>query len=133
MTKVIINGTFDIVHLGHLHLLQYARSFPDSYVYVLIDGDDRVKLLKGQDRPINNEYERKFLLESLKFVDRVDLFYSDEELEELIKAYDPDVMVKGSDYKNRPIIGADYCKKIAFYDYISGYSTTKKIQSIVDR
>lgn len=133
MTKVVVNGTFDIVHLGHLKLLEYARSFSNSYVLVLTDSDRRIKQLKGNDRPINNEYERCSLLFALKYVDRVETFDSDEELIKLIKDFEPDVMVKGSDYQDKPIIGADYCKQIKFYDRLGNYSTTNKIQDIAHR
>jgi len=131
--KVIVNGTFDILHLGHLRLLQYARSFPDSYVYVLIDSDRRVKEIKGPDRPVHNEYERSSFLFALKAVDRVDVFDTDQELVDYIKNYAPDVMVKGSDYRNKPIIGAGFCKQIKFYDRLERYSTTNKIQDIINR
>lgn len=133
MKKVIVNGTFDILHLGHLRLLEYARSFPESYVYVLIDSDRRVRELKGKDRPIHNEYERASFLFALKSVDRVDVFDTDQELVNYIKNFEPDVMVKGSDYKDKPIIGAEYCKEIKFYDRLEKYSTTNKIQDIIDR
>lgn len=133
MSKVIVNGTFDILHLGHLRLLQYARSISGSYVYVLIDSDRRVKELKGNSRPVHNEYERASLLAALKAVDRVDIFDTDDELINYIKTFDPDIMVKGSDYKNKTIIGAEYCKKIIFYDRLEKYSTTNKIQDIVNR
>ena len=133
MTKVVVNGTFDIIHLGHLKLLQYARSFPNSYVLVLTDSDRRIKQLKGNDRPVNTEYERCSLLFALKYVDRVETFDSDQELIDLIKGFEPDVMVKGSDYQGKPIIGAEYCKEIKFYDRLGNYSTTNKIQDIADR
>jgi rfaE bifunctional protein nucleotidyltransferase chain/domain len=133
MTKVVVNGTFDIIHLGHLRLLDYARSLPNSYVLVLADSDRRIKQLKGNDRPINNEYERCSLLFALKSVDRVETFDSDEELIKLIKNFEPDVMVKGSDYRGQPIIGAEYCKEIKFYDRLGNYSTTNKIQDIAHR
>jgi len=133
MKKVIVNGTFDILHLGHLRLLEYARSFPDSYVYVLIDSDRRVKEIKGPDRPVHNEYERSSFLFALKAVDRVDVFDTDQELVDYIKNYAPDVMVKGSDYRNKPIIGAEFCKEIKFYDRLERYSTTNKIQDIINR
>ena len=80
MTRVVVNGTFDIIHLGHLRLLDYARSLPNSYVLVLTDSDRRIKQLKGNDRPINNEYERCSLLFALKSVDRVETFDTDHEL-----------------------------------------------------
>lgn len=133
MKKVIVNGTFDILHLGHLRLLEYARSFPESYVYVLIDSDRRVRELKGNDRPIHNEYERASFLFALKSVDRVDVFDTDQELRDYIKNYAPDVMVKGSDYKGKPIIGSEHCKEIKFYDRLERYSTTNKIQDIINR
>lgn len=131
--KIIINGTFDIIHLGHLHLLSYARSIINSYVYVLIDSDRRVRELKGPKRPFNSEYERASLLFSLKYVDRVDIFDSAEELENIIKNFHPDLMIKGSDYKDSHIIGSQYCKEIKFYDRLEKYSSTKKIQDIIDR
>ena len=133
MIKIIVNGSFDIVHLGHIRLLQYAKSFPSAYVYVLIDTDRRIKELKGTDRPINTEYERATLLSELKLVDRVDIFDTDEELVNLIRNYDPDIMIKGSDYRNKPIIGAEFCKEIRFYDRLERYSTTNKIQDIANR
>jgi D-beta-D-heptose 7-phosphate kinase/D-beta-D-heptose 1-phosphate adenosyltransferase len=133
MTKVVVNGTFDVIHLGHLRLLQTARSYPNSYVLVLIDSDRRVKELKGDDRPIHNEYERATMLWSLKWVDRVEIFDSDQELVNYIKDFDPDVMVKGSDYRDKPIIGSEYCKKIHFYERFKDYSTTKTIQDITNR
>jgi D-beta-D-heptose 7-phosphate kinase/D-beta-D-heptose 1-phosphate adenosyltransferase len=133
MTKVVVNGTFDILHLGHLRLLDYARSLPNSYVLVLTDSDRRIKQLKGNDRPINNEYERCSLLFALKSVDRVETFDTDQELVDLIKGFEPDVMVKGSDYQGKPIIGVEYCKEIKFYDRFKHYSTTNKIKDIIAR
>ena len=133
MTKVVVNGTFDILHLGHLKLLEYARGFPDSYVLVLTDSDRRIKELKGNERPINNEYERSSMLFALKYVDRVEIFETDQELIDLIKRFEPDIMVKGSYYQNKHIIGAEYCKDIKFYDRFKHYSTTDTIQRINKR
>lgn len=133
MTRVVVNGSFDILHMGHLRLLEYARSFPQSYVLVLTDSDRRIKELKGPDRPIHNEYERCSFLFALKAVDRVETFDSDKELENLIREFEPDIMVKGSDYRGKHIIGAEHCKEIKFYDRLEKYSTTNKIQDIINR
>ena len=127
---VFVNGTFDIVHVGHIELLNYAKSLGDHLV-VAIDSDRRVKELKGSSRPINNQFERKLLLENLKAVDEVKIFDSDEDLISIIKQCD--LMVKGSDYEGKPIVGQEVCPKIVFFERINGYSTTEKIQSIVDR
>ncbi len=133
MKRIVVNGSFDVIHVGHLRLLQHARSYIDSYVLVLIDSDRRIAQLKGPDRPVNNEYERASLLAALKYVDRVEIFDSDQELIDYIKDFNPDIMVKGSDYQGRHIIGSEHCKKIVFYDRLEKYSTTQKIQDIINR
>jgi len=129
MKKIIVNGTFDILHVGHIKLLEYAKSLGD-YLTVAIDTDERVRSLKGNQRPINNSYERATMLMALKSVDMVAIFGTDEELIDLISNHD--IMVKGSDYKGIPVIGEQHIKVI-YYERIEEYSTTKKIQSIVDR
>ena len=130
MKKVFVNGTFDILHVGHIALLDYAKSLGDRLV-VGIDSDDRVKLLKGSDRPINSQIERGILLAALKSVDEVFVFDTDDELTSLIQACD--VMVKGSDYRDKPIVGQEICKQIVFFERLNGYSTTNKIQDIANR
>ena len=100
---------------------------------MLFRSDRRIKELKGKNRPINNEYERASFLFALKSVDRVDIFDSDTELITYIKNYEPDIMVKGSDYQGTPIIGSEYCKEIKFYDRLERYSTTQKIHDIINR
>jgi D-beta-D-heptose 7-phosphate kinase/D-beta-D-heptose 1-phosphate adenosyltransferase len=131
MTKIVVNGTFDILHPGHVAMLNYAKSL-GVYLLVLIDSDRRVKELKGDDRPINNQRNRQFLLKNLKAVNDVWIFDSDEELVEKIKLSSPDIMVKGSDYIDRPILGQELVKKIEFYDRTE-HSTTKIIQDIINR
>lgn len=130
MKKVFVNGTFDIVHIGHLSMLEYAKSL-GTELTVAVDSDNRVKTLKGELRPINSQVERAALIASLRVVDNVFIFDTDEELVHLISEHD--LMVKGSDYKDKTIIGADVCKEIVFFDYINGYSTTKKIEDIINR
>lgn len=127
MIKVLVNGTFDIIHIGHLELLNYAKSQGD-YLIVAIDVDERVKRLKGSTRPINNQFERKTLLENLKAVDEVRLFTTDEDLNVMIKECNK--LIKGSDYKGKEIVGSEFCKELIFFDRIEQYSSTKKIETI---
>ena len=130
MKKVFVNGTFDILHRGHLELLTFARDQGD-WLTVAIDSDQRVKQLKGHSRPINSMAERADLLRHLRAVDQVVVFDTDEELITLISQHD--VMVKGSDYQDKHVVGADVCKEIIFFERLNGYSTTEKIQHIVNR
>ena len=132
MKKVFVNGTFDLLHRGHLELLNYAKSLGDK-VYVAIDTDRRVSEKKGPSRPIYNQEERKFFLENLKSVYKVHFFDSDLELETLINFIQPDVMVVGSDWKGKSVIGSMYAAELIFFDRISDYATTKTVQSIIDR
>ncbi len=132
MTKVFVNGTFDLLHRGHLELLNFAKSLGDK-VYVGIDTDRRVSEKKGPTRPIYNQEERKFFLENLKSVYKVNLFDSDFELEAMINFIQPDVMVVGSDWKGKSVIGSMYASKLVFFSRIGDYATTKTIQGIIDR
>ena len=132
MIRIVVNGTFDILHPGHLALLNYAKSL-GAFLLVCIDTDCRVRELKGNSRPVNNEHDRKTLLLNIKAVDQVELFNSTEELIEILKVYQPDVMVKGSDYRDKSIIGRLYCKRIEFFERIHEYSTTNTIQNIIGR
>jgi D-beta-D-heptose 7-phosphate kinase/D-beta-D-heptose 1-phosphate adenosyltransferase len=129
MRKVFVNGTFDILHRGHLELLLFAKEQGD-FLTVAIDVDDRVKQLKGHTRPINNCLDRMYMLQNLRMVDNVVCFGTDDELISLIKQHD--VMIKGADYKDKSIVGEEFID-IIFYDIVNGYSTTKTIQRITDR
>ena len=132
MKRIVVNGTFDILHQGHIRMLNTARSLGD-YLLVCIDTDRRVKELKGESRPIFNQDHRRAMLSNLKAVDQVELFDSNEELETILQLYEPDVMVKGSDWKGESITAQKYCKEIYWYDRIDEYSTTKIIQDIISR
>jgi D-beta-D-heptose 7-phosphate kinase/D-beta-D-heptose 1-phosphate adenosyltransferase len=132
MKTVFVNGSFDILHRGHLELLNFAKSYGD-FLIVAIDSDERIKELKGPTRPITNQDDRSFFLRMLKPVNQVELFSTDEELENLIKGFNPDIMIVGSDYKDKRVIGSEYAKQLKFFERIDGYSTTKIIQSITDR
>lgn len=133
MITVMVNGTFDVLHPGHVALLNTARSYGDHLV-VAIDTDRRVREFKGEKRPINNQNDRRIMLSNLKAVDIVEFFDSKEDLITLMERYKPDVYVKGSDWKHDTECTAhQYCNKVIFYDRIEPYSTTKIIQDITNR
>lgn len=129
MKKVFTNGCFDILHRGHIELLKFCKSL--GRVTVGLNSDISVRQLKGELRPIYNQQDRKFLLESLKYVDEVIIF---DELTpyNLVKEQKPDIIVKGGDYAVEDVVGNDLAKVI-IYDFIDGYSTTKTIERASNR
>ena len=129
MRRVFVNGTFDILHCGHLRLLNYARSLGD-YMLVALDSDARVSENKGPNRPINNLESRLLLMSNLRAVDEVASFDSDQQLCSIIEHYAPDVMVVGGDYKNKTVIGSEYAKELHFFSRIPNHSTTAIIKRI---
>lgn len=131
MKKVFVNGTFDLLHPGHISLLTFAKQQGDLLL-VAIDSDERVKQLKGDSRPILNQDIRKQMLLSLKPVDYCRVFDSAQQLRDLVKHYSPDIMVVGSDYKDKSVIGAEYAKKLLFYSRDLQYSSSKIINTILN-
>ena len=128
MNKLIwVNGCFDVLHRGHIELLQYAKSLGDILL-VGIDADWRVAKAKGDNRPYNNQEDRKFMLESIGCVDRVVIFETDSELKGLIYTLAPDIMVVGSEYRNKIVVGSEYSKQVVFFDRVGDYSTTKILE-----
>jgi D-beta-D-heptose 7-phosphate kinase/D-beta-D-heptose 1-phosphate adenosyltransferase len=102
-----------------------------DHLLVAIDSDRRVKELKGPTRPVNNEYERQEMLRNLRAVDEVKIFDTDQDLIDIISS--ADILVKGSDYQDQSVIGKTHAKQLIFFDRLNGYSTTKKIQDIINR
>tara|TARA_Y100000310_G_scaffold180036_1_gene179952 strand:- start:74 stop:469 length:396 start_codon:yes stop_codon:yes gene_type:complete len=128
MIKIVwTNGCFDILHRGHLEMLKYAKSLGD-YVIVGIDSDDKVAKDKGASRPFNNVEDRKFALKSLKYVDEVVVFDSADKLEIIIRSISPHVMVIGSDWKGKTVIGERFCGELKFFDRVGDYSTTNILE-----
>ena len=130
--RVFVNGTFDLLHPGHISLLNYAKSL-GNYVIVGIDTDDRVREKKGPTRPIYNQEDRGLMLIALEAVDEVTYFDSDESLEALVKEIKPDIMVVGSDWKDKSVIGSYWSSELKFFDRIEKYATSKTVQCIIDR
>ncbi len=130
---VFTNGCFDLLHRGHIDYLSKAKDLGDILI-VGVNTDRSVKMLgKGSSRPITDENARAIIVAALHFVDAVVLF--DEETPEvLIKTVQPDVLVKGSDYRPEDIVGYDIVKKkggeIISIDFLPGYSTTGIVKKI---
>jgi len=132
MKKIFVNGSFDLLHTGHLDMLNYAKSLGD-YLLVAIDTDERIKYNKGSDRPVMPEHIRIAIMKNLKPVDEVKTFGTDEQLINIIRNYSPDIMVKGSDWRGGNIIGGEYCKEIDYFERINDESTTKTIENFINR
>jgi|TARA_B100000900_G_C20316568_1_gene608377 D-beta-D-heptose 7-phosphate kinase/D-beta-D-heptose 1-phosphate adenosyltransferase len=122
-----VNGCFDVLHPGHIEMLKYARSSGD-YLIVAIDSDRKVAEMKGPERPIFPQHDRALMLKAIRYVDVVHIFDTKEDLEQLLESIQPDIMVIGSDWKGKEVVGSQYAKSVRFFDRIGGYSTTKTIQ-----
>lgn len=129
---VFTNGCFDIVHKGHIEYLAQAAALGTKLV-VGLNTDTSVKRLKGKKRPINNQEARAILLSALIFIDKIVLFDEDTPYE-LIKYIQPDILVKGKDYKPEQIVGYDIVKnkggEIITIDLTVGYSTTSILNKL---
>jgi len=128
---VFTNGCFDIIHKGHLGYLHQSKDLGD-YLIVGLNSDDSVKLLKGSDRPINNQNVRAKNLLRLDYVDAV-IIFSEETPEELIKLLLPDILTKGGDYQKNQIAGSNSVikngGKVIILPHLKGYSTTAIINN----
>ena len=125
---VFTNGCFDILHKGHVQYLDKAKSFGDILILGL-NSDASVKALKGDNRPINCEEDRGYILAALESVDYVVLFTEDTPLN-LIQIVQPDVLVKGGDYEGKEVVGSDISKELKLVQFVDGKSTTKTIEKI---
>ena len=119
---VFTNGCFDLLHAGHIYSLEKARSMGD-FLFLGLNSDASVRRLKGPSRPINKAGDRALVLAALQAVDAVVVFGEDTPLK-LIKALRPDILVKGADYRNGTVVGAEYAGKVALIPLLKGRSTT---------
>lgn len=131
MKKIVFtNGCFDILHEGHIKILEFAKSQGDKLI-VGLNSDRSIRRIKGPSRPIVPESSRLAVLKSLKMVDEVILFQEETPLE-LIKKIKPDVLVKGSDYNLDNVVGKEFVKEVVFAPLIDGISTTSIINIYLD-
>ncbi|MGE4456336.1 MAG: D-glycero-beta-D-manno-heptose-7-phosphate kinase [Arcobacteraceae bacterium] len=125
---VFTNGCFDILHRGHVSYLDKAKSLGDVLILGL-NSDASVRRLKGEDRPINHEDDRAFVLAALEAVDFVVIFDEDTPYE-LISALKPNILVKGADYEGKEVVGSDLVDEVKLIEFINGRSTTRTIEKI---
>lgn len=128
------NGCFDILHYGHIKYLEKARRLADILI-VAVNSDSSVKKIKGNGRPVNNQFARVGVLSALSLIDYLVIFNEDTPLK-LIKLIRPDVLIKGGDWKIKTIVGADIVKsyggKVVTIPYLKEYSTTGLIEKITN-
>lgn len=127
------NGCFDVLHGGHIKMLEYCKFLADQcggYVFVGLDSDERIKNRKGKDRPVNSVEDRSYHLSALKYVDFVLPYDTDEELSFLVKSVQPKLMVVGDDYENKHVIGSEHGVEVAFFPKVGGHSSTEIIEKI---
>lgn len=132
---VFTNGCFDIIHGGHIEFLQKAKSLGDILV-VGLNTDQSVKYLKGENRPIKNEKERANILSALKYIDYITLF-NETTPEKLIREIQPDILVKGDDYKIDEVVGREivegYGARVELIPIVEGHSTTNTLTKIIEQ
>jgi D-beta-D-heptose 7-phosphate kinase/D-beta-D-heptose 1-phosphate adenosyltransferase len=125
---VFTNGCFDLLHVGHVRYLEEAKSFGDVLILGL-NSDTSVKALKGENRPINTENDRAYVLAALESVDYV-VTFDDDTPYELIKRVKPDILVKGGDYEGKEVVGSDIAHETRLVQFVEGKSTTSTICKI---
>lgn len=127
MTAGFTNGCFDLFHPGHLHFLKRCRDNCDTLTLAL-DGDERVRRLKGPHRPMQEWMERWGAIRKTGLVHTVIHFDNDADLVTLVHRLMPDIMFKGSDYQNKSILGEEHAGCVMLFDLLPGYSTTEIIR-----
>ncbi|MCK4935400.1 MAG: D-glycero-beta-D-manno-heptose 1-phosphate adenylyltransferase [Elusimicrobiales bacterium] len=125
---VFTNGCFDIIHSGHISLLEKAKDLGDILI-VGLNADSSVKKLKGNARPINKEKDRAVILSAMEMVDKVIIFKEDTPYE-ILKVIKPDILVKGADYTHSKIVGTEFAKKTARIKLVKGQSTSGIIKKL---
>ena len=130
---VFTNGCFDLIHAGHVDYLKKAKQLGDVLI-IGLNSDSSIKSIKGEKRPINNQDDRAAILSAFYFVDYVVIFEQDTPYE-LINVVKPDILVKGSDWRNKTIVGSDIVDntggRVVLIEYLEGKSTTATIEKIL--
>jgi len=122
------NGCYDILHIGHFRLFEQCRKMAKELqcsFFIGIDSDIRVRKMKGESRPFNTEDVRAESLLSIRGVDKVFVYDTNDELKNLIQIFRPYALVVGEEYKEKGVIGFEYAEEIVYFPKVEGYSTTK--------
>lgn len=129
MNRIVwCNGTFDILHPGHIELFKVGKSLGDKLI-VATDTDEKIRQDKGSSKPINNLCDRISMLQAIRYIDQVHYFDNRKELEGLIKLYSPDILLLGNDWQGGDVVGIEYAKEVRFLPRLN-YSTTDIIKKI---
>lgn len=123
LTIAVANGCFDVIHAGHVELLFQARMKADRLI-VAVNDDDSVRSIKGPTRPVNPIGDRIAVLQAIRWVD-VAIPFSGPDPAELIREIRPDVLVKGADWRGKPVAGSQFAGRLAFVELVAGRSTTE--------
>jgi D-beta-D-heptose 7-phosphate kinase/D-beta-D-heptose 1-phosphate adenosyltransferase len=129
MSIVWTNGTFDILHPGHIELFKVARALGDK-VIVATDTDEKIKADKGDHKPVNDLCYRVAMLEAIKYIDVVLTFGDRKELEGLIQLYNPDILLLGDDWRHGDVVGRKYAKEVRFLPRVGGYASSNIVKRI---
>lgn len=126
---VFTNGCFDLLHPGHIYLLTEAAKY--GRLVVGLNSDASIKRLKGPTRPIWPEYKRRMMLQELDCVYRV-LVFDENTPQKLIERLQPDIIIKGSEYKREDVVGYEIAKQVITIPMYKDYSTTKLLEELHD-
>ena len=131
MNITLISGSFDVLHAGHVQILNFAKSLGDL-LFVAVDSDERIAQKKGPQRPFNSLRDRIYLLKNLKMIDEIYSFSDDEGLISIIKRIKPENLVVGSDWRGKPIIGQEFARNTIYFERVGNHSTTRILNSSSD-
>jgi D-beta-D-heptose 7-phosphate kinase/D-beta-D-heptose 1-phosphate adenosyltransferase len=120
MKKILINGRFDIIHRGHIEIINYAKTLAD-FLMICIESDQLIEKTQGPGRPIVSENDRKFVVENLKAVDLVCIYNDNNELTDIMEHFQPDIAIKSREYIK---LKSGKTLQLIYYDRVEGYSTT---------
>ena len=126
-TRVWINGCFDVLHIGHIKLIEYASSL--GPLRVGLDSDSKIRADKGKGRPVNTVEDREEMLKALRYgIEDVVIYDTDDELTQHIKEYSPSIILVGEEYKGK-VVGSKYADTVEYFQRYGLHSTTRILEN----